>query len=196
MRTLFKVFDRDYYKPIRTDDGFAGRNNNYIEYTSKEDRYENLSPKEYLNMIRPYLTDLINEYKPIAESNDDNTDRTEWKIQLTVQNSCISTKRFEETRTIYTKSEPVEIFMGSDTEYVIDKLFNTPLQRFQRAQEISNERGSEFIPDIRRAELYIMSPDWIASKKETINPKNEKDNKCFQWSIISGLNYNKIKEKN
>ena len=49
--------------------------------------------------------------------------------------------------------------------------------------------------DIRRAESYIMSPDWIASKKATINPKNEKDNKCFQWSIIAGLNYNKIKEK-
>ena len=40
-----------------------------------------------------------------------------------------------------------------------------------------------------------MSPDWIVSKKVTINPKNEKDNKCFQWSIISGSNYNKIKEK-
>ena len=98
--------------------------------------------------------------------------------------------------------------MGSDTEDVIDKLFNTLLQRFQSAQETSNERGSEFIPDsvellyyhfqridIRRAESYIMSPDWIASKKATINPKNEKDNKCFQWSIIAGLNYNKIKEK-
>ena len=41
-----------------------------------------------------------------------------------------------------------------------------------------------------------MSPDWIVNKKATINPKNERDNKCFQWSIISGLNYNKIKEKN
>ena len=40
-----------------------------------------------------------------------------------------------------------------------------------------------------------MSPDWIASKKVTINPKHEKDNKSFQWSIIEGLNYNKIKEK-
>ena len=40
-----------------------------------------------------------------------------------------------------------------------------------------------------------MSPDWIASKKATINPKNEKDDKCFQWSIIAGLNYNNIKEK-
>ena len=46
-----------------------------------------------------------------------------------------------------------------------------------------------------RAESCIMSPDWIASKKATINPTNEKDNKCFQWSIIAGLNYNNIKEK-
>ena len=65
IRTLFKELDRDYYKPIRTDAGFAGRNDNYIEYTSKADRYENLSPKEYLNVIRPYLRDLINEHKPI-----------------------------------------------------------------------------------------------------------------------------------
>ena len=28
--TLFKEFDRDYYKPIRTDRGFTGKNNNYI----------------------------------------------------------------------------------------------------------------------------------------------------------------------
>ena len=41
----------------------------------------------------------------------------------------------------------------------------------------------------------MMSPDWIVGKKATINPKNEKDNECFKWSIIAGLNYNKIKEK-
>ena len=40
-----------------------------------------------------------------------------------------------------------------------------------------------------------MSPEWIASKKATIHPKNEKDHECFKWSIIAGLNYNKIKEK-
>ena len=89
-------------------------------------------------MIRPYLRDLINEHKPIDElndeSNDDDTVRAEWKIQLTTQNSCISTKSFEETCTIYTKSEALEIFMGSDTNDIIDRLFHTLLQRFQRAQ--------------------------------------------------------------
>ena len=95
--------------------------------------------------------------------------------------------------------------MSSDTEDVIDTLFNTLLQSFQRIQETSNERGSEFIRDsvelleyelhkinIIRAEPYIVSPDWIANKKSTINLKNEKDNK---WAITAGLNYNIIKEK-
>ena len=74
--------------------------------------------------------------------------------------------------------------------------------------ETSNERGSRFSHDragllyyhfqridIIRAEWYIASPDWIVNKKATINPKNEKDNECFKWSIIAGLNYNKINEK-
>ena len=50
--------------------------------------------------------------------------------------------------------------MGSDTADVINTLFNTLLQRFQHAQETSNDKGSE-----------------------------------FQWSIISGLNYNEINKK-
>ena len=79
-------------------------------------------------MIRPYLRDLINEHKPIAElnnnnNNNNNNNRAEWKIQLTMQNNCISTRSFEETRTIYIKSEALEIFMGSDTNDVIDRLF-------------------------------------------------------------------------
>ena len=94
--TLFKEFDRDYYKPIRTDDGFAGRRNNYIEYKSKGDRYENLSPEEYLDMIRPYFRDLINNHKPTTESNNEGNneenDRAEWKIHLVMENNCISVK--------------------------------------------------------------------------------------------------------
>ena len=104
------------------------KNNNYIEYTSKGDRYEN-----HLNMIRPCSRNLINEHKPIVELNNDNNNnnnnnnanRGEGKIQLRMQNSCISTKSFGETRTIHSKSEQVEVFIGSDTEHVIDKFFTT-----------------------------------------------------------------------
>ena len=103
IRTLFKELDRDYYKPIRTDSGFAERNDNYIEYTNNADRYENLSTKEYLNVIR----DLIDEHKPIMglinnNSNNNNNNnsnngnsnnsnnRPEWKIKLIIKNNFIS----------------------------------------------------------------------------------------------------------
>ena len=110
---------------------------------------------------------------------------------------CVSTKSFDETHTMHPKSKQIEFYMGSDTENVI----NTLLQNFQCIQETSNERRSKFIPDsvelleyelhkidIKRAESYIVSLNWIASKKATINLNNEKD-------IIPGLNYNIIKEK-
>ena len=72
IRTLLKELDKYYYKSTKTDSDFAERNDNYIEYTSKADRYKNLSPKEYLNVIRPYLRDLIDEHKPIMELDNSN----------------------------------------------------------------------------------------------------------------------------
>ena len=128
----------------KNDDGFGGRNNNYIEYSSRGDRYKNLSPEEYLDLIRPYLRDLINNHKPAEKlnnnANNSDTERGEWKIQIIMQNNCISTRNFEDTRTIYSASKPVETFMGSDTNEAIGKLFNTLLQRFQQAIKTSIEK--------------------------------------------------------
>ena len=85
-------------------------------------------------MIRPYLRDLINDYKHKTELSND-SERGKWKVQILMKNNCISTKNFEETRTIYSVSKPVEIFMGSDTNDTINRLFDTLLQRFQQAIE-------------------------------------------------------------
>ena len=38
-------------------------NDNYIEYESKRDKNKTLSVKEYPNIIRPYLRDVINNHK-------------------------------------------------------------------------------------------------------------------------------------
>ena len=45
---------------------------------------------------------------------------------------------------------------------------------------------------IRGAESYMKSPVWLVNKRATINPRNEKDNKCFQYAIAVALNYNEI----
>ena len=77
-------------------------------------------------MIGPYLRDLINGHKPTEElNNDGDTERVEWKVQVVMQNNCISTKDFEETQTIYSASKPVEIFMGTDTDDTFNRLFDT-----------------------------------------------------------------------
>ena len=55
IRTLFEQKDEDYYKPKRVSSFW----NNYIEYGSNGDKNNNLSLEEYLNQIKPYLTDII-----------------------------------------------------------------------------------------------------------------------------------------
>ena len=106
---LFGEVDGDYYKPIKTKSAFDG---NYIEYESKGGKDKNLSPKEYLDMIRPYLRDMINDHKT----------RREWKIQLTMRINFISLENSKETRTMYTKSLDIEIMMGSETDDIIEVL--------------------------------------------------------------------------
>ena len=61
VKDLFDLsIDEAYYKPIITKGAF---NNNYIQYEIKGDKGKNLSIKKYLNMIRPYLSDIINDHK-------------------------------------------------------------------------------------------------------------------------------------
>ena len=79
---------------------------------------------------------MINDHKPTTELNN-NDERGEWKVQLVMQNNCISFNNFEDTCTIYSASKPVELFVGSDTDDTIDTFFDTLLQRFQQAIETS-----------------------------------------------------------
>ena len=57
-------------------------NNNFKEYESKGDKNKILNVNKYLDMIRPYLVDMINEHKTQNES----------KIQLTMAINFISSK--------------------------------------------------------------------------------------------------------
>ena len=92
VKNLFDLsIDEDYCKPIKANDAF---NSHCIEYKSKGGKNKTLSIKDYLNMIRPYLRDIINNYKSHGE----------WKIQLTMIINFISSNDSDETCTIYTKS--------------------------------------------------------------------------------------------
>ena len=65
VKDLFDLsINEDYYKPIITNGAF---NNNYIQYESKGNKDKILTPSEYLDMIRPYLSDIIKDRKTQGE---------------------------------------------------------------------------------------------------------------------------------
>ena len=109
-----------------------------------------------------------------------------------------------ETRAMHTKSDNIEIMSGIETSNAINELFNSFSERYQEGLE-TKMKGSSFIFEridlleyhlhnisSNRGSSYINSPEWIKNKGVTINPKNTKDNNCFQYAIIAALNYQNI----
>ena len=181
--------DEDYYKPIIAKSAFDG---SYFRYESRGDKGKNLSIKKYFNMIKPYLSDVINNHKTRSfvryhSGNKAWLEETasEWKIQLTMAINFISSKDSDETRTMHTKSNNVEIMIGSETDEINEDLFESFFQKYQEGLEESMT-GSEFVYDsvdvlyynlnkvsLGRGGSYIDSPKWLKNKKATINPKNK-----------------------
>ena len=104
-------------------------------------------------MIRPYLSDIINDHKTqgkwrIHYGNKiiEHKTQIEWKIQLTMAINFISSKDSDEICTMHTKSNNVEIMMGSETDEIVEELFKSFLQKYEEELEESMRR-SEFVYD-------------------------------------------------
>ena len=102
-------------------------------------------------MIKTYLGEKINNHKTQGEwkfhSGNTVIDykiHGERKIQLAMAINFVSSKDFEETRAINAKSDNIEIFMGNETNEIIEEPLESVLQRYQEGLEESM-KGTEFI---------------------------------------------------
>ena len=77
IRPLFESDEDHYCKPIRTSNDFSS---NFIKHESNSDKNKSLSLKEYLNKIRPYLSNMINDLKTQGE----------WKIESRMEINFMS----------------------------------------------------------------------------------------------------------
>ena len=184
---------KDAYKPIKISCAFS---DNFVEYKSDSKKDKSISVKNYLDKIREHLRKMINDKKKSGE----------WKIQLIIQISFISSKNFSDVRDMYSKSDNVEITMGTDNNEIIEKLFDSMLKRYEEGLEVST-RGSDFVfyyieslnyifhqIDLKKAGSFIETRKWIKKKKATINIEND-DGNCFQYSVAVPLNYDEIEKK-
>ena len=189
---LFNELDEeDYYKPTEVKSTFDG---SYMLYESKEDKDSKLSIDEYFDIIRPYLKDMIDNHKS----------KSEWKIQLSMRIIFVSFTGSNETHEMHTKNDNITIMRSVETEDIVSELFNTFHKRYQEGLE-TKMRGSSFTFEhvdlleyhlhkisLNRGSSYIKSPTWIKNKGVTINPKNTKNNNCFQYAITAAMNYQNI----
>ena len=186
VQDLFKI---SIYKSTIVTSGY---NNNYIEYRSEGDKL--LTIEEYLNLMEPYLRELINDHK----------NKGGWKIQLTAQINFISLRPgSDERRAMHTRSANEEFMNGSDKDEIIKELFRSLLQRYQenlqekmKGLDFAFDRVNYLYYDLNKISISkdgsdIDSPKWLKNKKSTINPKNN-DYKCFQYAVTLALNLDKI----
>ena len=123
----FYESEEDYYEPQKTKGAF---NDNYIEYESNGNKDKRLSIEEYLNMIRAYLSNIIDDHKD------------EWKIQLTMEISLISTIEFGETSTMHIKSKNVVILTSYETDEIVEELFDSLLKKYKEGLEEKIKRSN------------------------------------------------------
>ena len=169
LELLFEEIDEnDFYKPILVK---SFLNKGYKEYESREDKNKPLSIEEYLNMIIPYLKELINNHKAIENGS------REWKIQLNANIKNFSLDDARDIRTFYVWSKNEEIRLGNETNNIVESLINSFLNNYQKEQQVSREKSNfafDFVDSMRCkfhntslkiGSPYIKSPEWIANKK-------------------------------
>ena len=110
--------EEDYYKPTEVKSAFDG---SYMLFESRGDKDAKLALYEYFDKIKPYLKDMIDDYKS----------KGEWKIQITMRIIFISFIDKNETQVMHTKSDNIEIMIGTDTSDTINELIDSFRKRYQ-----------------------------------------------------------------
>ena len=121
-------------------------------------------------------------------------DKQFWRSDQTIEKIIKVDKPFN--------SKMTEVFQGSNVEEILKGMFaHIKTQTEHPALPKSGFTLDHIMHldiDFHQLELtrggsHIESPDWIASKKAVINPKN-KDEECFKWAVIAALHHEEIEK--
>ena len=120
IKNLFEHEEKkDYYKPVRVSNFWSY---NYIENENNSDRNKTLSVEEYLNEIRTFLKDIINNLKKFDKL----------QVQLTFINYYfISSIDNNEESVIHWESDNIEIMINDEADETIEELFKSLKNSYQ-----------------------------------------------------------------
>ena len=140
-------------------------NESYKYYISRGDKDKKLSIEQYIDMVRPYLSDLINKNKAIETSSN------EWKIQIDMHINFVPLNATGEIRTVFVRSDNEEIRLGNETDDTVKQIIISFLNNYQ-TEELILRNGSNFAfesvgllsyhihkTSLKRGNSYINSPE-------------------------------------
>ena len=126
IRTLYES-NEENHKSIKINNAFNG---DYIEYENDGDQDNILSVKEHVEMIRQYLSNIINNHET----------QNQWKIQLLLAINFVSSEDFKESRTTHRNNDNIDIEIGNETDRIIEELFESLLERYIKRIRRKNDR--------------------------------------------------------
>ena len=153
-RNLFE-HEEQFYKAVRVGNFWS---DNYNEYKSNGDRNKTLSVEEYLDKIRPYLKDIINDLKKSDTC----------KIQLTIPINSMSSKDNDEERVIHSKSDNIETMFNNKADKVIEEPFQSLL-----SLKTIFPKSRNIMENSKRPSKYHLSMNFLAQRK-TVFPISKK----------------------
>ena len=131
MRNLSEHEEKDYLKTEKVNQIHS---DNCIIYESRVDKNKTLTIEEFLNKIRLYFKDIINDLKK--------TKYLTWKIQLMIAINFVSSENNDEEHVMHSRSDNIELMIND--EEVIEEHFQSRLCRYEIGLETS-VKGSDFI---------------------------------------------------
>ena len=164
-----------YYIPTAVAQAFDC---SYVKYVINGDKISSIG--QHFNKIICNLHKLINDYKQ----------KGEWEVQLSIQVIFSSIIDKNKTDIMHTKSDNVKILKRYNTSDIIEKLYNTLINRSQEGLE-NKMNGSNYVFDnvylldinLNKISISRCRKNGMQIKKCTINPHNDKDNMCFMYAL-------------
>ena len=174
------------FKPVEEK---SALNKYAVDYIIKGD--PSYGPVDFLNVSRFPMVDILNNNRNIKAKLEFNVLME--RMMPDPDGLKYPPKKFKfhsKGQKIITEStDTVEIYWDMVTEILEE------IQKVEQAEgsghvflQVENLTLKTNIWDPIKASSYIDLPAYLKRKKAIINMKNKKDNKCFLWSVLRGLN--------
>ena len=159
---------------------------------------------KYMEEVRPQLKTLCEEQlQRLGSAKVQLHMWVMWKkeeeVLLSLEDGEVTTTRVDQKDMGY-KSRMMEMFAGSDIDEILTGMFAYIKTLVEHPKLPKSGFSIDHIMHLdidfhrlvlTRGSSYIPVPEWIATKKAVINPKNT-DEECFKWAVIAALHHEEI----